>query len=210
MTEKSRIFRSLHQGPGLLLLPNAWDAVTARLTESLGAEAIATTSAGLAWSHGHADGNALPEDRLLAAIGDMVRVIRVPLTVDVEAGYSDDPRAVARLVARVAAVGAVGINIEDGAGSPDLLCHKITSIRETTAALGVDLFINTRTDVYLRGSRRGPRPSRKPSTEPRAIAPPAVTDSSFQALPPSTPSRPSRRPSGPCPSTSWPFPICRP
>lgn len=150
-----QVFRSLHQGPALLLLPNAWDAATARLIESLGAKAIATTSAGLAWSRGYPDGNVLPDDQLIAATRDIARVIRVPLTVDIEAGYSDDPRAVARLVARVLAAGAVGINIEDGAGSPDLMCKKISAIRENVAHLGVDLFINMRTDVYLRGIASG-------------------------------------------------------
>jgi 2-methylisocitrate lyase-like PEP mutase family enzyme len=151
----SQLFRKLHQGPGVLLLPNAWDAGTARLIESLGAQAIATTSAALAWSRGYADGNALPEEQLIAAIQGIARVIRVPLTVDIEAGYSDDPTSVARLADRVLAVGAVGINIEDGAGSPDLLCEKIAAIRDHVAHSGADLFINTRTDVYLRGIARG-------------------------------------------------------
>jgi 2-methylisocitrate lyase-like PEP mutase family enzyme len=147
----SRIFRSLHQGPGLLLLPNAWDAISARLIESLGAKAIATTSAGLAWARGYPDGNALPQDQLLAATQDVARVIRVPLTVDVEAGYSDDPDAVVRLVSRIIELGAVGINIEDGGGSPDLLCRKITAIRDYVSHSGADVFINARTDVLLRG-----------------------------------------------------------
>src|ERR1700761_5644460 len=152
---RARLFRKLHQGPGVLLLPNAWDAVTSRLIESLGAQAIATTSAGLAWSRGYADGNVLPEEQLIAAIQDIARVIRVPLTVDIEGGYSDDPAAVARLADRVLAVGAAGINIEDGGGSPDLLCEKIAAIRDRVAHSGADLFINTRTDVYLRGIARG-------------------------------------------------------
>jgi 2-methylisocitrate lyase-like PEP mutase family enzyme len=152
----SGIFRSLHQGPAILLLPNAWDAVTARLIESLGAKAIATTSAGVAWSRGYPDGNALPDGQLIAATRDIARVIRVPLTVDIEAGYSDDPRAVARLVACLLGVGVVGINIEDGAGSPDMMCKKIAAIRENVAHSGVDLFINTRTDVFLRGIASGP------------------------------------------------------
>jgi 2-methylisocitrate lyase-like PEP mutase family enzyme len=79
----------------------------------------------------------------------------VPLTVDIEAGYADDPAAVARLVDRVLAVGVVGINIEDGAGSPDLLCEKIAAIREHVVRARADLFINVRTDVYLRGIARG-------------------------------------------------------
>jgi 2-methylisocitrate lyase-like PEP mutase family enzyme len=150
-----QIFRTLHQGPALLVLPNAWDAGTARLIESLGAKAIATTSAGLAWSRGYPDGNALPTDQLIAAARDIARVIRVPLTVDIEAGYSDDPRAVAELVVRILDIGAVGINIEDGAASADLLCKKIAAVREKAARSGADLFINTRTDVYLRGIASG-------------------------------------------------------
>src|SRR6202030_89836 len=94
----SQLFRNLHQEPALLLLPNEWDAITARFIESLGAKAIATTSAGLAWSRGYPDGNALPEDQLIAVTCDIARVIRVPLTVDIEAGYSDDRAPVGRLV----------------------------------------------------------------------------------------------------------------
>jgi 2-methylisocitrate lyase-like PEP mutase family enzyme len=149
------LFRNLHQGPGILLLPNAWDAGSARLVESLGAKAIATTSAGLAWSRGYADGNALPEDELIAAIRSIARIVRLPITVDIEAGYSDDPREVARLVARILVLGVAGINIEDGAVAPDLLCKKIAAIRERVARAGADLFINARTDVYLRAIASG-------------------------------------------------------
>ena len=149
------VFRSLHEGPGLLMLPNAWDAGSARLIESLGAKAIATTSAGLAWSRGYPDGNALPGDQLIAATRDIVRAIRVPLSVDIEAGYSNDGRAVGRLVVNILNLGAAGINIEDGVDSPDLLCKKIEAIRESVVHSGVDLFINARTDVYLRGMATG-------------------------------------------------------
>lgn len=151
----SQLFRSLHQGPEILLLPNAWDAGSARLIESLGAKAIATTSAGLAWASGYADGNLLPEDRLIGAIRAIARVIHVPLTVDLEAGYSDDPSAVTRLVARAQTAGAVGINIEDGTGSPELLCRKISAIRQQAVQSGSNLYINARTDVYLRGIGSG-------------------------------------------------------
>ena len=127
----------------------------ARLIEGIGAKAIATTSAGLAWSRGYPDGNALPIDQLIAATRDIARVIRVPLTVDIEAGYSADPRAVAELVVRTLDIGVVGINIEDGAASVDLLCKKIAAVREKAARAGVDLFINARTDVYLRAIASG-------------------------------------------------------
>jgi 2-methylisocitrate lyase-like PEP mutase family enzyme len=151
----STIFRNLHEGPAPLMLPNAWDAGTARLIESLGAKAIATTSAGLAWSHGYPDGNALPVEQLLASTLGIARVIRVPLSIDIEAGYSDDAGAVARLAAGIMNAGAVGINIEDGTGPPDLLCKKIDGIRKNTANSGTDLFINARTDIYLRGIAAG-------------------------------------------------------
>lgn len=144
----AQVFRRLH-GEGLLVLANAWDAGSARLIESLGAKALATTSAAVAWSHGYADGDFLPVPLLVATVADMARVISVPLTVDMEGGYSSDPAAVEEAVARVIGAGAVGINIEDGAGAPDLLCAKIERARRAGSRLGIDLFVNARTDVYL-------------------------------------------------------------
>jgi 2-methylisocitrate lyase-like PEP mutase family enzyme len=141
----------LHEPGNPLLLANAWDAGTAALVQSAGARAIATTSAGLAWSHGHPDGNALPPRVLAAAVAEIARVLAVPLTVDVEGGYADDPRAVGEHVAAVVDAGAVGVNLEDGAESPDLLCAKIQAAKTAAATAGVDLFVNARTDVYLRG-----------------------------------------------------------
>ena len=149
-------FHRLHHD-GLLLLANAWDAGSARLTESLGAKAIATTSAGVAWAHGYADGSHLPVRRLVDAAARIARVIRVPLSVDFEDGYASDPATVADNVARVIDAGAVGINIEDGADSSDLLAAKIERIKRMTAERGVDLFVNARTDVYLRGLVGGDR-----------------------------------------------------
>ena len=142
-------------GAALLLLPNAWDPGSACLIESLGATAIATTSAGLAWSRGYPDGDALPIDQLLATARDIARVIRVPLTVDIEGGYSSDPTMVAQVVGGIIDVGAVGINLEDGAGPPELLCAKIEAARQIAARADVDLFINARTDVYLRALATG-------------------------------------------------------
>lgn len=143
-----RAFRELHED-GLLLLANVWDAGTARLIESLGAKALATTSAAVAWSHGYADGNLLPVRLLTATVADITRVVRVPVSVDFEAGYSDDLVKAGEAVAAVIDAGAVGINIEDGTDSPDLLCAKIEEIKRVSARLGVDLFVNARTDVYL-------------------------------------------------------------
>jgi len=142
-------FHALHQS-GLLRLPNAWDAGSARLIESLGAAAIATTSAAVAWSHGYPDGDVLPIRILATTAAEIARVIKVPLSVDFEGGYSSDPKAVGENIALLIEAGAVGINLEDGNGSPDLLCAKIESVKRTAARLGVNLFVNARTDPYLR------------------------------------------------------------
>jgi 2-methylisocitrate lyase-like PEP mutase family enzyme len=149
-TSTATRFRALHQH-GLLRLANAWDAGTARLIEQLGAPAVATTSAGLAWAQGYPDGDKLDPDALVHAVTGIARILTVPLTVDVEGGYSDDPAVVAATVARVVRAGAAGINLEDGAGDPALLAAKIDAIRQACAAQRMDVFVNARTDVYLRG-----------------------------------------------------------
>jgi 2-methylisocitrate lyase-like PEP mutase family enzyme len=148
--DAATLFHRLHQGPEILLLPNAWDAGSARLIESLGAKAIATTSAGVCWALGYQDGTMVPPAALRAAVAAIARVISVPLSVDIEGGYAADAAAVGESVAGVVEAGAVGINIEDGTGAPDLLCAKIAAAKQAASRLGVDLFVNARTDVYLR------------------------------------------------------------
>lgn len=147
--DAARVFRELHQD-GLLILPNAWDAASARLIEHAGAKAIATSSAAIAWAHGYPDGEAIPPEVMLTAVREIVRAVRIPVSADFEAGYSSDPAAAAAMVGRVIEAGAVGINIEDGAAPPDLLAAKIDGIRHATASSGIDLWINARTDVFLR------------------------------------------------------------
>jgi 2-methylisocitrate lyase-like PEP mutase family enzyme len=146
----AKAFHDLHAGPAVLLLANAWDAGSARLIESLGARAIATTSAGVAWSYGYPDGDALPTALVVATTAAIARVIRVPLTVDIEGGYSDDPAAVGRLAGELIDAGAIGVNLEDGSAPPELLCAKIAAVRKVAGEAGVALYINARTDVYLR------------------------------------------------------------
>nr|WP_315248403.1 isocitrate lyase/phosphoenolpyruvate mutase family protein [uncultured Duganella sp.] len=140
-------FKKLHDGSQLLHLPNAWDAGSARLFESLGASAIATTSAGVAWAQGYADNDHLPVDSAIAVAANIARVIKVPLSVDFENGYSSDPQQVARSVLRLIEVGVAGINLEDGNDAPELVADKIRAIKQ----LGREIFVNLRTDVYLRG-----------------------------------------------------------
>lgn len=146
-------FESLHRGDAPLLLANAWDAASARMWQEAGSQAVGTSSAAMAWSSGWPDGGALPAPQLLGGVQRMMRVLDVPLSVDIEDGYSDDPDTVAGLVAAVAEAGAVGINIEDGVGPPERLVAKIRAIRRRLGTTG--LFINARTDVLLRGLAAG-------------------------------------------------------
>lgn len=140
-------FHKLHED--FLILPNAWDAASARLTQELGAKAVATSSAAVAWAHGFADGNHFPIAKLVTAIEEIARSVSVPITTDAEGGYSDDPKQVAENVAALINAGAVGINIEDGKAPHELHLRKIEAVRGAATRAGVDLYINARTDVYL-------------------------------------------------------------
>lgn len=152
MTDHAARFHALHAGPDLLRLANAWDAGSARVITSLGATAIATTSAGVAWSHGFADGDALPLPLHLTTLAAIVRAVDLPVSADIENGYATLPGDVAANVRRVIETGVVGINIEDGDAAPERLAEKISGIR---AIAGASLFINARTDVYLRNLAPG-------------------------------------------------------
>jgi Phosphoenolpyruvate phosphomutase len=149
MVNVALAFREMHQNSTPLRLPNAWDAGSARTFKDLGAPAIETTSAGVNWAFGYPDGNVLPVRLLAELTANIVRVIRIPLSVDVEAGYTHNPANVGEVLKPVLAAGPVGINIEDGKDAPEMLTTKIESIRKSAAQLGVGLFINARTDVYL-------------------------------------------------------------
>jgi 2-methylisocitrate lyase-like PEP mutase family enzyme len=148
------IFHALHAS-GFLILPNCWDAGSARIIETLGAKAVATSSAAVCWAHGYADGHHLPVDFLIATVREITRVVSLPVTCDFEGGYADDPAQVAENIARVIDAGAVGINIEDGREPPALLAAKIAAVREAVVKAGVNLFINARTDVFLKGLAQG-------------------------------------------------------
>lgn len=143
-------FHALHQ-QGILMLANCWDGGTARIAAQTGAKALATSSAAVAWAHGYGDRSLLPTALLRETVRDIVHASALPLTVDIEDGYSSDPEAVADLVGQLMAAGAVGINIEDGSAPPQLLARKIAACRAAADAAGVQLYINARCDVYLRG-----------------------------------------------------------
>jgi 2-methylisocitrate lyase-like PEP mutase family enzyme len=141
----------------LLVLPNAWDAMSARVFVAAGFDAIATTSGGVAWSLGYADGEQTPWEEVVAATARIVRAARVPVTADIEAGYGETADAVMRSVAQIIGAGAVGVNLEDGTPhdpvpirSPHDAADRIRAAREAAKAAAVPIVINGRTDLYLR------------------------------------------------------------
>jgi 2-methylisocitrate lyase-like PEP mutase family enzyme len=149
--EKAEFFRSLHRGSEILVLPNAWDCSSARIFEQTGFPAIATTSAGIAFSLGYSDGERIPQDLMLATVGQICDCVQLPVTADLEAGYGD----VAKTTAGLIAAGAVGLNLEDmdhpsGSLAPiTAQTEKIATVRRVAVGLGVNAVINARTDVFL-------------------------------------------------------------
>ena len=155
-TSKAEAFTALHHSGEILILPNAWDAASAAVMADAGAKAVATSSAAVAWSHGYPDGDLLPLNLLLETIGAVARAAGdVPVTADIEGGYTDDLDRLAETIRAVVGVGAVGINLEDGRREPELHARKIEAARKAADTAGVALFINARTDVYLKGLAEG-------------------------------------------------------
>ncbi len=153
LQEQAAAFRRLHDGPGILVLPNAWDVITARVIESAGFAAIATSSAGVAWALGYADGERISRGEMLAVVRRIAASVRVPVTADMEAGYGTTPEAAAETARGVVAAGAVGLNLEDGTPDGrlvDVALHqdRIRAVREAGKASGVPLVINARTDAF--------------------------------------------------------------
>ena len=154
--EKAVDFRLRHRGTGVLVLPNAWDVVSARILEETGFPAVATTSAGIAFSLGYPDGQRISREEMIARIGRIARAVKVPVTADIEWGYGSTSEEIARTTREVIEAGAVGMNLEDTSGNSDqpllpleMALQKIKAVRETAAALRVPLVMNARTDVYL-------------------------------------------------------------
>jgi 2-methylisocitrate lyase-like PEP mutase family enzyme len=150
-SQKDRVvqFRALHAKGDVLVLPNAWDAASARLVQDMGARAVASSSAAVAWCHGYADHETMPREVVMTSAREMLRVIDVPLSVDSEAGYSSDLAKVADHAMALIDLGVAGINLEDRQDPPDLLAAKIKAIKTAAKAKDADIFINARSDVYL-------------------------------------------------------------
>ncbi len=150
--DRSAALLELHRGPGFVL-PNAWDAGSARILERVGFPAIATTSAGIAWSCGVSDGGALDRDTMLERVSRIVAAVKVPVTADLESGYGATADAVGQTVARAVDTGAVGGNLEDavdgGLFGIDEAVERIAAAR--AAAPSSTFVLNARTDTYFVG-----------------------------------------------------------
>jgi len=154
--QRAQRFRSLHNCGQVFLLPNAWDAGSVRAFDRFGFGAIATTSAGVAWSLGYPDGEQAPLDEVIASIRRMVRVTSLPLSADVEAGYGGSPEAVAASVRTVIDAGVAGINLEDGIRHHSLrdmddAARRIAAARQAACDAGVPIVINARVDTWMVG-----------------------------------------------------------
>ncbi|MFJ1600351.1 isocitrate lyase/phosphoenolpyruvate mutase family protein [Streptomyces sp. NPDC088261] len=157
--DRARAFRTLHRPSSPLALANAWDVASARLIEAAGSAAVATTSAGVAWSLGAADGNEIDRERAVDLVARIAAAVDVPVSADIESGFGATAAEVGETVAQVIAAGAVGVNIEDAHTDPAVPLRpaaeqaaRIAAARAAAEATGVPLFINARTDTYLSGA----------------------------------------------------------
>ena len=152
---KAESFRQQHHGQEILMLPNIWDALGARLMEKIGYPSVATASVATALVNGFVDGEQIPYSRLLEVIHAICSAVDVPATVDIERGFALDTTQLKENIHLLIENGAVGINIEDSLpGHQDLYpideqVKKIDAVRETALQCGVPIVINARTDVFL-------------------------------------------------------------
>ena len=154
--KKAALLKKLHHGPNILILANAWDAVSARIVEEIGFPAVATTSAGVAATLGYPDGQRVSREEMLQVVARIARGVQVPVTADMEAGYGTSAEEKADAALALIEAGGVGLNLEDVTDDDEssqvaleLQIEKILAIREASASAGVPLVINARTDVYL-------------------------------------------------------------
>lgn len=152
LSASAALLRSLHAGPSPLVLPNAWDAASAKRVEAAGFAAIATTSGGVAQALGFEDHEGAPMEEMAAATARLARVVSIPVTVDFEGGYGLSPQQTAE---RVIAIGASGLNYEDtdhrGSGviDADVQAERLAQLKAAAEHLGVPLVINARVDVFV-------------------------------------------------------------
>lgn len=154
--ERAHFLKNLHVKGAPLILFNVWDAGSAKALQVSGAKVIATSSWAVAAAHGFDDGEKLPFDLALSNLKQIIASVDIPVTIDLEGGYGKSPSEVQKMVTMVIEAGAVGINFEDQIiGGKELYsieeqCARIKAIYETANNTSIPLFINTRTDIFLK------------------------------------------------------------
>jgi 2-methylisocitrate lyase-like PEP mutase family enzyme len=155
--EKGRTFRALHERPGAFVIPNPWDVGTARLLAQLGFEALATTSAGYAFSVGRLD-NTIPRTEMLVHVAAIASATDLPVSADLENGFGDEPHSVAETIRLAAAAGVVGGSIEDSTGRKnepiydrDHAAERVRAAAEAARALGYPFTLTARAENFLVG-----------------------------------------------------------
>ncbi len=156
LTEKEKQFYQLHHNDNLLVLPNIWNPLGAMLLQDLGYKAVATASASIALSNGYHDGEKIPFNELLLILESIVKSVNIPVTADVESGYAKNNSELKENIKRLIDTGIAGINFEDSKHDEQKLftkeeqSEKINLIRKTASEMGSSLFINARTDVFIK------------------------------------------------------------
>ncbi|HUE16922.1 MAG TPA: isocitrate lyase/phosphoenolpyruvate mutase family protein, partial [Planctomycetaceae bacterium] len=155
--EKGQAFRRLHEGQGAFVIPNPWDVGTVRLLARLGFEALATTSAGFAFSAGQRD-RTMRRDQVIGHVELLVAATDLPVSADLENGFGDDPQTVAQTIRLAAATGLVGGSIEDSSGRTDdpiyeheLAVERVRAAAEAASALPFPFMLTARSENYLNG-----------------------------------------------------------
>jgi 2-methylisocitrate lyase-like PEP mutase family enzyme len=156
--QKAQIFKSLHSGGELLILPNIWNPIGARILEAKGFPAAATASAAISASLGYEDGEKIKRSTLLDIITRIAKSVEIPVTADIESGYADSITELKETILQVIESGVVGINIEDSFKEEGVLrpideqCERIAAVRDISDQEGIHLFINARVDTFLSGT----------------------------------------------------------
>lgn len=155
-SQKEKLFNQLHHSGALLVLPNIWDPLGALLLQDLGYKAVATASASIALANGYQDGEKIPFNDLLLILEKIVKSVTIPVTADVESGYTKNNTELSENIKKLIDTGIAGINFEDSKHDEQKLftkeeqSEKINLIRETASQMGSVLFINARTDVFIK------------------------------------------------------------
>jgi len=156
LRSKAEAFLACHRDDAILILPNAWDVVSAKLFEKEGFKAVGTTSAGIASSLGYPDGERMSLEENMAVVGRIARNVALPVSADIEAGYAGTTEGGVQAARAVLEAGAVGLNLEDSTGDTgkplfdiSVMKERIQAIREMAAGENIPLVLNVRTDVYL-------------------------------------------------------------